>query len=62
MMLDAHPGLHSMDEQRYIQDALSSIMERGIRYPQELSRLTPADVADLRARYWRSVPRSSATA
>jgi len=50
--LDAHPRLASMDEQPFLLKALHEVMDRGIRYPAELGRLTAQDLGDIRAHYW----------
>jgi tetratricopeptide (TPR) repeat protein len=54
MTLDAHPGLQSMDEQPFIQDALAEMRER-CSYPQGLGKLGSEDLAQLRANYWARV-------
>ena len=36
LALDAHPQLKSMDEQRFVQDALDELMAAGADYPQRL--------------------------
>jgi tetratricopeptide (TPR) repeat protein len=51
-VLDAHPLLKSMDEQPFLLKALHEVMDRGIRYPAELGRLTAQDLGDIRAHYW----------
>jgi tetratricopeptide (TPR) repeat protein len=50
--LDAHPRLVSMDEQPFLLKALHEVMDRGIRYPAELGRLSAQDLGDIRAHYW----------
>jgi len=52
--LDAHPALQSMDEQPFIQNALNEMRELCL-YPEQLSRLTDSQLAELRAGYWRRV-------
>jgi tetratricopeptide (TPR) repeat protein len=52
LTLDAHPQLASMDEQGFIQSALAEMQEL-CAYPTGLARLTPDDLAGLRARYWQ---------
>jgi tetratricopeptide (TPR) repeat protein len=52
--LDAHPGLTSMDEQPFIQNALNEMRELCV-YPEQLARLNDTQVAELRARYWQRV-------
>lgn len=52
-MLDAHPGLHAMDERAFLQDVIEDMQgSLGIAYPDELERLKPADVERLRSVYW----------
>ncbi|HEY0943181.1 MAG TPA: sulfotransferase [Steroidobacter sp.] len=50
--LDAHPQLKSMDEQPIVQAALDDILAAGVRYPEEMGRLTAGQVKALRARYF----------
>lgn len=50
--LDAHPQLRSMDEQPIVQAALDDMVALGVRYPEELSRLTTEQLAAIRARYF----------
>lgn len=54
-MLDAHPGLQSMDERVYINDTIERLSPLGLRYPHDLGELTPAQCARLREEYWRLV-------
>ncbi|MGA9028107.1 MAG: sulfotransferase [Steroidobacteraceae bacterium] len=51
--LDAHPGLRSMDEQPFIQDALDDMLRLSVDYPRRLAALNRPQLAELRARYWR---------
>jgi hypothetical protein len=51
--LDAHPGLQSMDEQPFIQDALQEICDLSVEYPGRLADLSKSQLAELRSRYWR---------
>jgi hypothetical protein len=51
-VLDAHPLLKSMDEQPFLLKALGEVMDRGVRYPAELGRLTAQALGDIRAHYW----------
>jgi len=55
MTLDAHPDLQSMDETSFIQDALDEIHDLTPDYPHGLAGLTHAQLAELRAGYWRRV-------
>jgi tetratricopeptide (TPR) repeat protein len=52
-MLDAHPALRSMDEQPFLQYAIDHLGELGATYPERLAGLTPAQLGEVRARYWR---------
>ena len=55
-MLDAHPGLSAMDERAFLQDVIAKMQASGeLTYPEDLDRLMPADLAELRATYWRCV-------
>ncbi len=62
LTLDAHPGLASMDEQPFVQAALDDLLATGIRYPEELSRVSSAQLAAIRARYWERARRKVALA
>lgn len=55
LTLDAHPLLRSMDEQPFVQNALEDILAKGITYPERLGALTPANLDELRARYYDRV-------
>ena len=50
--LDAHPQLCSMDEQPIVQNALDDIIAAGVKYPEELGKLTAAQLQTIRARYF----------
>lgn len=54
-MLDAHPGLQAMDERAFLQDVIAAMQSRGLQYPEDLDRLTAADLERLRAVYWQRV-------
>lgn len=54
-MLDAHPGLRSMDERVYVNDTIELLSPLGLRYPHDLGELTPAQCSGLREEYWRLV-------
>jgi hypothetical protein len=54
-ILDAHPSLRSMDETPFLQRALEGVIDRGIRYPSELGRLSAAQLQEIRDRYWSQV-------
>ncbi|MDH5255900.1 MAG: sulfotransferase, partial [Gammaproteobacteria bacterium] len=51
-MLDAHPGLVTMDEQPFLQQAIDRITDLGIDYPAGLARLTAGQLAGVREHYW----------
>lgn len=53
--LDAHPQLQSMDEQPIVQAALDDVVALGLRYPEELGRLTNEQLTAIRARYFERV-------
>ncbi|MBM4197530.1 MAG: tetratricopeptide repeat protein [Gammaproteobacteria bacterium] len=51
-MLDAHPGLVTMDEQPYLQQAIDRIGDFAVRYPSGLAALSREQLALVRERYW----------
>jgi hypothetical protein len=53
--LDAHPALRSMDEQPYLQEAISALAGPGVSYPDRLAGLAPERLEAARARYWELV-------
>ena len=53
LTLDAHPELVSMDEQPFVQSALDDLLAMGIRYPEQLARVTDAQLDEVRAKYWQ---------
>ena len=55
LTLDAHPLLRSMDERPFIQNALDEIVALGIRYPEQLGRLSNTQLDQIRASYWGRV-------
>jgi tetratricopeptide (TPR) repeat protein len=57
LALDAHPGLQSMDEQPYLQNALDDLRATGCSYPDGLAAMTAEQLAEVRARYWQRVAR-----
>ncbi|MDB6092148.1 MAG: hypothetical protein JWN85_4932 [Gammaproteobacteria bacterium] len=57
LTLDAHPGLVAMDEQPFLQNALDGLVAAGVRYPDQLSRVTREQLEDVRAAYWERVSR-----
>jgi tetratricopeptide (TPR) repeat protein len=58
-VLDAHPGLKSMDEQPLVWTAMTELAARGIRYPTELGRLSAQDLDEIRARYFQRARKRS---
>ncbi|HVY82046.1 MAG TPA: sulfotransferase [Steroidobacteraceae bacterium] len=57
LTLDAHPDLVSMDEQPFVQAALDDLLATGIRYPEQLGRVSAAELQAVRARYWERAHR-----
>jgi tetratricopeptide (TPR) repeat protein len=55
--LDAHPALQSMDETRFVHEAVDSMLDAGIAYPEKLAVMTRAQLDELRAQYWKRVGR-----
>ena len=60
LTLDAHPALQSMDEQPFVQNALDEMIAMGTAYPEKLGALSPAQLQDIRARYWERARRKVA--
>ena len=58
-VLDAHPGLKSMDEQPLVWTAVTELAARGIRYPAELGLLSAQDLDEIRARYFERARKRS---
>lgn len=54
-MLDAHPGLRSMDEQTFVQRVIERMGRFGLRYPTDLGLLDAAQCDILRETYWSCV-------
>lgn len=55
-MLDAHPGLRSMDERAFLQNVIGKMQETDNRqYPEDLDKLDVAELKVLRATYWDCV-------
>lgn len=54
-LLDAHPGLQSMDEQLAVEATIEELRSVGHRYPQDLGRLDTATLTSARRRYWHEV-------
>jgi len=55
LALDAHPQLKSMDEQRFVQDALDELIAAGADYPQRLRDVSPEALQRVRGKYWERV-------
>ncbi|MGH8221112.1 MAG: tetratricopeptide repeat-containing sulfotransferase family protein [Steroidobacteraceae bacterium] len=55
LALDAHPGLVSMDEQPFLQNALADLLATGVAYPRELRRLSQEELDRVRSKYWGRV-------
>jgi tetratricopeptide (TPR) repeat protein len=55
LALDAHPQLKSMDEQRFVQDALDELVAAGADYPQRLRDVSREVLDRVRASYWERV-------
>jgi len=56
-MLDAHPALACMDERPYLQDLIDYMQSSGLRYPDDLGRLSAGQCAAMRAIYRERVAR-----
>jgi len=54
-MLDAHPGMASMDEQPFVQRVIERMQSMGVQYPEQLGELDFAQCELLRDTYWRAV-------
>ena len=54
-MLDAHPKLHSMDEQGAVQAVISRLSNMGIEYPGKLGSMGLEQVMEMRELYWSFV-------
>jgi len=55
LALNAHPQLKSMDEQRFVQDALDELVAAGADYPQRLRDVSREALDRVRASYWERV-------
>jgi len=62
LALDAHPQLKSMDEQRFVQDALDELVASGADYPQRLRDVSQEVLNRVRASYWERVAKKATTA
>ncbi|MBQ0930958.1 sulfotransferase [Ideonella sp. 4Y16] len=54
-MMDAHPGLQTMDEQRFLLDAQECLQEQGLDYPRALAQASAEQLQAARQRYWSQV-------
>lgn len=54
-MLDAHPGMASMDEQPFVQRVIERMQAMGLEYPEQLGELSDAQCRQLRETYWHAV-------
>ncbi len=54
-MLDAHPGMASMDEQPFVQRVIERMQAMQWQYPEQLGELDSAQCEQLRDTYWRAV-------
>jgi tetratricopeptide (TPR) repeat protein len=54
-VLDAHPGLTSMDEQPFMLRAVAEVAQCGTDYPRELGKLSEPELDRIRAAYWTRV-------
>lgn len=61
-MLDAHPGLVSMDERPFVQRVIERMQAMGLQYPEQLGDLDSEQCVALRECYWQSVREVAALA
>jgi Flp pilus assembly protein TadD len=54
-MLDAHPGMVSMDERPFIQRVIERMQSMGLQYPEQLGELDTSRCNELREVYWKAV-------
>ena len=54
-MLDAHPGMISMDERPFVQRVIDRMQAAGLQYPEDLERLDARRCSELREVYWAAV-------
>lgn len=55
-MLDAHPSIRSMDERAFLQNVITRMQEMdSFLYPDDLGRLSEAQLDELRQTYWNCV-------
>ncbi|MEO6967193.1 MAG: sulfotransferase [Rhodanobacteraceae bacterium] len=58
-MLDAHPGMRSMDERPFLQRSVERMQQIGLQYPEQLGELDTAQCSTLRDVYWSAVAKVS---
>lgn len=57
-MIEAHPGVRSMDERAFLQDVITRMRSMGdFDYPDNLDKLDASAIAELREVYWKCVER-----
>lgn len=54
-MLDAHPGMVSMDERPFAQRVIERMQSLGLQYPEQLGELDSTQCEMLREVYWNAV-------
>jgi Flp pilus assembly protein TadD len=54
-MLDAHPGLVSMDERPFVQRVVERMQAMSLEYPDQLGELDSERCSELRDHYWQAV-------
>lgn len=54
-MLDAHPGMVSMDERPFVQRVIERMQALGLEYPDQLGELDSSQCEMLRQTYWEAV-------
>lgn len=54
-MLDAHPGMVSMDERPFVQRVIERMQSMGLQYPEQLGQLDSSQCEMLREVYWGAV-------
>ena len=54
-MLDAHPGMASMDERPFVQRVIECMQSLGLKYPDQLGELDSDQCDQLREVYWNAV-------
>lgn len=53
-MLDAHPGMVSMDERPFVQRVIERMQSMGLQYPEQLGQLDSSQCEALREVYWKA--------